>query len=187
MIHGLAAECKFQTQHLKCKTDGKGFVMVKLKRWSIRYAPFITVAAITSCVSTAAFADGLVVLREVPPRSAFHEAPPGPATTVETAPTAMVLALVPNGKRLSDEQVANVFAQVNNPNQGMSGPNMDPSTLVANANSRAGLTGSPDGGLSSVSRLGSTLSNTVNSNIGQTVGQIAPAIQNAVPGAAPGG
>lgn len=167
--------------------SSEGFVMAKLPCLSPKYYLFATATAFVCCVSTSALAGAIVVIRDVPPRSAFHSAPPGPATEVQTSPKDMVLALVPDGEKLSDDQVAAVFAQVNSPNRGLSGPNMDPSALVANANSRAGLTGSPDGGLSSVSRLGSNLSHTVSSNIDQTVGQIAPTIQNAVPGAAPGG
>ncbi len=161
--------------------------MAKLQRLSFRHCLFAAATAFVCCVSTSALAGAIVVLRDVPHRSAVHTAPPGPAKTVATAPTEMVLAMAPDGKQLSDDQVASVFAQVNNPNTGLTGPNLNPSALVEDVNSRAGLTGSPDGGLSSVSRLGSTLSGTVNSNIDQSIGQIAPTIQSAVPGAAPGG
>lgn len=133
--------------------------------------------------STAAMADKIVVLRDVPPRSAVHTAPPGEPTEVKTSPKDMVLGLVPNGQELSDDQVAGIFAQVQNPaGGGIGGPGLNAASIVEEANSRAGLTGSPDGGLSSVSRLGSNLSGTVNSSVNQSVGQIAPTIQNALPG-----
>lgn len=166
--------------------SSEGFVMAKLPCLSPKYYLFATATAFVCCVSTSALAGAIVVIRDVPPRSAFHSAPPGPATEVQTSPKDMVLALVPDGEKLSDDQVAAVFAQVNDPARGLGGSNLNAAGIVEDANSRAGLTGSADGGLSSVSRLGSTLSGTVNSSINSSVGQLAPTIQTTVPGAAPG-
>lgn len=169
--------------HERCVRD----MTPKYPSIELRKCVLLALTAVIYSVSTSAIAGAIVVIRDVPHRSAVHTAPPGPATEVDTSPKDMVLALVPNGKELSDDQVASVFAQVNDPQRGLGGPNLNPVDFVEDANSRAGLTGSPDGGLSSVSRLGSSISGTVNSNINSSVGQLAPTIQSAVPGTAPGG
>jgi hypothetical protein len=130
-------------------------------------ALLLTAVLSASLVPLFAHAAEIIIKRDVPVRSAVHTAPPGEASAVRTERRDEILALVPDGQLLNDDESAAVLGSSPAGSMGQGGQGgvqtyLDRPGADANANVAASS-------MSTFSSLGARISGEVGENVGNAM------------------